>query len=165
MNQHQNRVFSFPLLRAYFHPSYVQIETNTKEQYAEGTTSSLKLCASILQHVDANPENRTFAEAKLNKHLSVFLIRGEVNVNPIVGFNVIQGETAKCKLEIVIAFFNDEPLTELLIEIQSLLMCRRMYEQIMRITTSQQLFEILQSTHDQEEKDYGYNQDYQRTVD
>ncbi|MFX3649024.1 MAG: transcription antiterminator [Paenibacillus sp.] len=165
LNQHQSRVFSFPLLRAYFHPSYVQIETNTKEQYTEGTASRLKLFASILQHVGANLENRTFAEAKLNNHLSVFLIRSDVNVNPIVGFNVIQGEPSNCRLEIVIAFLNDGPLTELLIEIQSLLMCRRMYEQIMRVTTPQELFEILQSKHDQEEDHYGYNQDYQRTVD
>ncbi|MEO2207805.1 PRD domain-containing protein [Paenibacillus pabuli] len=165
LNQHHNKVFSFPLLGAYFHPSYLQIETNMKEQSTEGTASRQKLLASILKHAGANMENRTFAEAKLNKRLSVFLIRSDVNVNPIVGFNIIQGESENSRLEIVIAFFNDGPITELLIEIQSLLMCRRMYEQIMRVTTPLELVEILQSKHDQEEDHYGYNQDYQRTVD
>ncbi|MFE6074624.1 BglG family transcription antiterminator [Paenibacillus sp. NPDC057886] len=165
MNQHPNKVFSFPLLGAYFHPSYLQIEAKTKEQSAGGTASRLKLFASVLKNAGADIENRTFAEAKLNKRLSVFLIRSDVNVNPIVGFNIIQGESENSKLEIVIAFFDDGPITELLIEIQSLLMCRHMYEQIMRVTTPLELVEILQSKHDQEEDHYGYNQDYQRTVD
>ncbi|WP_440114234.1 BglG family transcription antiterminator [Paenibacillus sp. QZ-Y1] len=161
LHQHQNKVYSFPLLGAHFHPSYLY----TREHPEEGTASRLKLFTSILKHVGANLESRTFAEAKLNNHLSVFLIRSDVNVNPVVGFNVIQGESANSRLEIVIAFFKDGPITELLIEIQSLLMCRRMYEQIMRVTTPLELVEILQSKHDQEEDHYGYNQDYQRTVD
>lgn len=165
LNQHPNKVFSFPLIGAYFHPSCLQIETNTKEPFAEGKASRLKLFTSILKHVGANMENRTFAEAKLNNHLSIFLIRSDVNVNPVVGFNVVQGKSANSKLEIVIAFFEGEPITELLIEIQSLLMCRRMFEQIMRVTTPLELVEILQSKHGQEEDHYGYNQDYQRTVD
>ncbi|MFC9710839.1 BglG family transcription antiterminator [Paenibacillus sp. NPDC056933] len=160
LNQHQNKVFSFPLLGAYVHPSCLQIETNTKATFAEGTASRLELFTSILKHVGANMENRTFAEAKLNNHLSVFLTRSDMNVNPVVGFNVVQGEAANSKLEIVIAFSKDEPITELLIEIQSLLMCRRMYEQIMRVTTPMELVGILQSKHDQEEDHDGYNQDY-----
>ncbi|MHA7579085.1 BglG family transcription antiterminator [Paenibacillus vandeheii] len=165
LNQHPNKVFSFPLLGAYFHPSCLQIETNTKEPFAEGKASRLKLFTSILKHIGANMENRTFAEAKLNNHLSIFLIRSDVNVNPVIGFNVVQGKSANSKLEIVIAFFEGEPITELLIEIQSLLMCRRMFEQIMRVTTPLELVEILQSKHGQEEDHYGYNQDYQQTVD
>ncbi|MEC0126401.1 BglG family transcription antiterminator [Paenibacillus pabuli] len=165
LNQHQNKVFSFPLLGAYVHPSCLQIETNTKATFTEGTASRLKLLTSILKHVGANMENRTFAEAKLNNHLSVFLTRSDMNINPVVGFNVVRGEAATSKLEIVIAFSKGEPITELLIEIQSLLMCRRMYEQIMRVTTPMELVGILQSKHDQEEDHDGYNQDYQRTVD
>lgn len=164
-----NMMPSFSLLEAYFQPSCFHMETNTKEQAAEEITSRRKLFASVLAAAgaDGNLHNRTFAEARLNKHLSIFLLRSELTANPVVGFNVTKGEAGKAKLEIVIAFSNDGPFIELLMEINSLFKCKWIYDQIMRVNTPLELAEILQSRqsgksgHTQKEETYGYHQNYQ----
>ena len=135
--------FSFPLLKKYLCPNYLFIgleEVERKNHFD-------KILNKMIDKTNLNkklPNGKIVSEIKINSQLSVFLLNTNVVKQSAVGINITKSlALAEDRLEIVIALKSEIMLTDLLVELFSLITHKELFERLTQVKTLHELEEVL----------------------